>query len=201
MTGSSLLPATIHNGKIFFLFGKESERKEETARGFSDFGGGMEPGETPLETALREGAEESTGFLGNAQEIKHHINNHGGIYRINHKNQYYVHIYFIAYDENLPKYYNLNHRFLWDNMNHDVLNKTKLFEKIEMEWFSYDDIQKRRKDFRPFYAEITDSITQEKNKIKRFLSRCSYSISLHKKTNRKKKISLHKKKNRKTMRK
>jgi predicted transcriptional regulator len=78
-------------------------------------------------------------------------------------------------------------------MNHDVLNKTKLFEKIEIEWFSCKDVQKRRKEFRPFYAEITDNIIREKKQIKQFLYSCSSSVSLHKKTNRKNRI------NRKTM--
>ena len=36
MTGSSILPVTIHNGNLYFLFGKENE-KEQSAKGFSDF--------------------------------------------------------------------------------------------------------------------------------------------------------------------
>jgi hypothetical protein len=44
MTGSSLLPATIYKNKVYFLFGKENEL-EESAKGFSDFGGGQEKGD------------------------------------------------------------------------------------------------------------------------------------------------------------
>ena len=44
MTGSSILPVSIHNEKIYFLFGKETEL-EQSAKGFSDFGGGIEKGE------------------------------------------------------------------------------------------------------------------------------------------------------------
>ena len=44
MTGSSVLPITIHNGKLYFLFGKENEL-EKSAKGFSDFGGGVEQNE------------------------------------------------------------------------------------------------------------------------------------------------------------
>ena len=79
MVGSSILPVTIHNKKLFFLFGKETPL-ETSAPGWSDFGGGMEPGETAIETALREGGEELTGFLGDAKQLKQHIKNHGGIY-------------------------------------------------------------------------------------------------------------------------
>lgn len=54
-------------------------------------------------------------------------------------------MFFLEYDENLPKYYNQNHRFLWDRMNQNLLSETKLFEKIEIEWFSIDDLKNRKK--------------------------------------------------------
>ena len=37
--GGGILPTTIHEGRLYFLFGKES-KYEDTAPGFSDFGGG-----------------------------------------------------------------------------------------------------------------------------------------------------------------
>ena len=81
MVGSSILPVTIHKNKLYFLFGKETPL-ETSAPGWSDFGGGVEPGENVLETALREGGEELTGFLGDAQHLKQHVQTHGGIYPI-----------------------------------------------------------------------------------------------------------------------
>ena len=69
MTGSSVLPVSLHEGKLYFLFGKEND-KEDSAKGFSDFGGGIEKGESKMETAIREGAEEITGFLGNPEQLK-----------------------------------------------------------------------------------------------------------------------------------
>ena len=36
--GAGILPTTIHNGKLYFLFGKEG-KYEDSAPGFSDFGG------------------------------------------------------------------------------------------------------------------------------------------------------------------
>ena len=170
MTGSSLLPATIHKGKLYFLFGKEC-RLEDSAKGFSDFGGGIEKGQGIYETALREGAEELTGFLGDKQTIQTHIQKNGGTYNINHRNEYHVHIFFIDFDENLPKYYNDNHHFLWKNMNNKYLNRTKLFEKIEIDWFSIEDIQKRRSEFRSFYREITDHFIEEQKQIRSFLQK------------------------------
>jgi hypothetical protein len=43
---------------------------EESAKGWSDFGAGQEKKESPFQTALREGAEELYGFLGNKQQLK-----------------------------------------------------------------------------------------------------------------------------------
>jgi 8-oxo-dGTP pyrophosphatase MutT (NUDIX family) len=172
MTGSSLLPATIHKGKIYFLFGKECEM-EDSAKGFSDFGGGIEKGDPIYESALREGAEELTGFLGDANQLRKYIKTHKGTYNINHKNEYHVHIFFLPYDPNLPTYFNNNHYFLWKNMDKKYLNKTKLFEKIEIDWFSLEDIQKRRSEFRSFYQEITDHFLQEQSKIRSFLQKAA----------------------------
>ena len=46
---------------------------EDSAKGWSDFGGKMEMGETPYKAALREGSEELTGFLGNDNDIKRYL--------------------------------------------------------------------------------------------------------------------------------
>ena len=143
MTGSSILPVSIYKGKLFFLFGKENEF-ETSAKGFSDFGGGNEKGETLYDTAMREGAEELTGFLGDSKQLREYIKKKGGVYPINYKDQYHVHVFLIDYDEKLPIYYNQNHRFLWEKMDKNELQKTKLFEKIEIKWFSIEDMKKKK---------------------------------------------------------
>jgi 8-oxo-dGTP pyrophosphatase MutT (NUDIX family) len=168
MTGSSILPVGIYKGKLFFLFGKENEF-EKSAKGFSDFGGGNEKGETMYDTAMREGAEELTGFLGDSKLLREYIQEKGGVYHINYKDQYHVHVFLIDYDEKLPMYYNQNHRFLWEKMDKTELQKTKLFEKIEIKWFSVEDIKKNKKEFRPFYRDIITEIIKEIPKIKTFI--------------------------------
>ena len=112
MVAGSILPITIHKGKLFFLFGKENNM-EDSAKGWSDFGGGVDKGETPFKTALREGGEELTGFLGDGKQISKHIKKNGGTYNITH-DTYHVHMFYIDYDENLPKYYNQNHQYMFD---------------------------------------------------------------------------------------
>jgi 8-oxo-dGTP pyrophosphatase MutT (NUDIX family) len=171
MVAGSILPVTIHNNKLYFLFGKENSM-EDSAKGWSDFGGGVDKGETPYDTALREGGEELTGFLGGKKEIKKLIQKGGGVYKLSY-NDYHVHIFFMDYDENLPKYYNQNHKFLWERMDKKLLNSTKLFEKIEIAWFSIDDMKKRRHEFRNFYQNIVDLFLSDMNNIRKFLEKKS----------------------------
>jgi len=172
MVGSSILPIAIHKNKLWFLFGKETTL--DSSQGWSDFGGGMEPSETPLKAALREGGEELTGFLGDAEQLKTHIKStKNKIYHIDHHfantdNRYHVHIIQIPYDENLPKYYNQNHEFLWKRMNKQLLNRTCLFEKINIKWSSQDQATETRNQFREFYREVLDNLLRQTPKIKTF---------------------------------
>ncbi len=187
MPGSSILPVALHNNKLYFLFGKENSL-EESAPGFSDFGGGIEKGETPFETAVREGSEELTGFLGDPAKIKQHIKKSGGTYAFTHTNaknssqNYTVHIVKYPYDASMTTYYNDNHRFLWNRMNRQFLKSTKLFEKIEIEWFSEDDLRKRISEYRPFYREVIETLLQKMREIRNFItakSRRRWEIKLY----------------------
>jgi len=82
-----------------------------------------------------------------------------------------MHLFVLDYDENLPKYYNQNHRFLWNRMNKEELEKTKLFEKSEIRWFSLSDMKKHRSEFRNFYQEIVDLLLNNSSKIQKFAER------------------------------
>ena len=155
MVAGSILPVAFYNNQLYFLFGKENPL-EDSQKGWSDFGGGVDAGETPYKAAIREGGEELTGFLGDIESLL----KKGGIYKIVH-NDYHVHIFLMKYDENLPIYYNNNHSFLWKRMDNHLLNKTKLFEKIEIGWFSEQSLRTQRNEFRGFYREIVDKIRDE----------------------------------------
>jgi hypothetical protein len=171
MVGSSILPVSIHKGKLYFLFGKENEL-ENSAKGFSDFGGGIESGESALDTACREGAEELTGFLGEKGGIKKWLN--GGYLRFGEPDKYRIHVIRMDYDANLPIYYNNNHAFLWKKMDKHLLSKTKLFEKIEIQWFSVEDMKKRINEFRSFYQDILKQhiiSSQSLAEIRKFIQR------------------------------
>ena len=73
--GGGILPIAFKNGKIYFLFGRETIDIWKDSGLWSDFGGGKEKNETYKETAIREGWEETDGVLGNLKTIEYLIEN------------------------------------------------------------------------------------------------------------------------------
>ena len=58
-------------------------------------------------------------------------------------------------------------------MDKKLLSKTKLFEKIEIQWFSEEDLKTKRSQFRSFYQNVVDMILQEAKDIKQFITKKS----------------------------
>ena len=169
--GAGILPTTIHNGKLYFLFGKEG-KYEDSAPGFSDFGGGTDNDETFLETAVRESGEEFTGFLGNDAEVRKMLRRFG-TYNIDYKTDghktYRMHIFPFEYNEWLTYYYNNNQRFLQKRLDPKVLKNSKIFEKAEIKWVPIDDLKKMRPQFRSYFQNIVDMMLAQKESIKSFI--------------------------------
>jgi 8-oxo-dGTP pyrophosphatase MutT (NUDIX family) len=167
--GGSILPVTIHNNNIYFLFGKERDIDENP--GWSDFGGGTEKGESFMSTAIREGSEELTGFLGSPEDIKHLLEKYG-TYHIDFKPKgyptYRCHIFPMKYDDMLVYYYNNNQKFLQQKLEPRIIRDTKIFEKTQIKWFSFNDIKKMHKEFRSFYQKIIDLILENQKSIEMF---------------------------------
>jgi 8-oxo-dGTP pyrophosphatase MutT (NUDIX family) len=180
--GAGILPTTIHHGKLYFLFGKEN-KYEDSAPGFSDFGGGTDNNETLFETAIRESGEELTGFLGDDNDIKKLLKKHG-TYNIDYKSgghsTYRMHIFPFEYNHLLPFYYNNNQRFLQKRLDPEVIKNSKIFEKAEIRWVCVDDLKTMRPQFRSYFQNIVDMLLKQKNDIKHFIER------KHKKTLKKK---------------
>lgn len=168
MVAASILPVAMHKGKLYFLFGKENEM-EDSAKGFSDFGGRVENGESIMDTAFREGSEELCGFLGDDVSIKCLLKR-GGVFKMSH-GDYHIHIFVMDYDANLPRYFTNHHRFLWGRMDKDLLNDSKFFEKQEIRWFSVKDMESKKSEFRSFYQEIVDDILGKIKKIASFVNK------------------------------
>ena len=168
--GGSILPVTIHNNKIYFLFGKERDIDENP--GWSDFGGGTDKGETFIQTAVREGGEELTGFLGTDSDLKKMLQKYG-TYNIDYKSQgystYRCHIFPMDYDPMLPHYYNNNQVFLQKHLDAKIIKNTKIFEKTQIKWFSFDEITRHHNEFRSFYKNIIQMIIDNKLAIEKFV--------------------------------
>ena len=171
--GAGILPTTIHNGKLYFLFGKEN-KYEDSAPGFSDFGGGTDNDESFFETAIRESGEELTGFLGDDNDIKKLLKRHG-TYNIDYKTgehkTYRMHIFPFEYNHWLPYYYNNNQRFLQKRLDPEVIKNSKIFEKAEIRWVCIDELKKMRPQFRSYFQNIIDMILEQKNDIQKFMER------------------------------
>jgi len=170
--GAGILPATIHKGKLYFLFGKEN-KYEDSAPGFSDFGGGTDNNESLFDTAIREAGEELTGFLGDDNDIKKMLKKYG-TYNIDHKTNghsiYRMYIFPMKYDEFLPFYYNNNQKFLQKRLDPNIIKKTKIFEKEEIRWVSIDEIKKMRGKFRFYFENIIDILLLQKEEIHMFIA-------------------------------
>ena len=165
--GGGILPTTIHNGKLYFLFGKEN--KFADTPGWSDFGGGTENGESYLTTAIREAGEELTGFLGSTQEINKMLTKHG-TYNIDNAN-YRMHLFPMHYNEALPHYYNNNQQFLQKHLDENVIKKTKIFEKAEIKWIPANDLLLLKKQFSSYFQDIVELLVQQQAQIQTFMEK------------------------------
>lgn len=185
--GAGILPTALYKGKLYFLFGKEN-KYEDSAPGFSDFGGGTDNSETYIQTAIREAGEELTGFLGSDKDIKKMLQKHG-TYNIDYKSgnhsTYRMHIFPMVYDALLPFYYNNNQRFLQKRLDPKIIQNSKIFEKEEIRWVCVDDLTKMRSQFRYYFQNIVDMILREKKQINSFIKK-SINLRKSKKQNTKK---------------
>ena len=168
--GGGALPVAYNkkNKKVYLLFGKENEYLNKDSPGFSDFGGGEKPGESALDTALREGCEELNGFFGCEGEIKRLIKENL-VTSLNH-DRYTTFLFEIEYDENLPYYFNNNYKFLKGHVNKLVRHATNgLFEKSVIKWMTFDDLRNERSSFRSYYRNVVDVILENEDDIVRKL--------------------------------
>lgn len=187
--GAGILPTTIHNGKLYFLFGKEN-KYETSAPGFSDFGGGTDNNETFFTTAVREAGEELTGFLGSSTEVRHMLRKFGTYhidYEQNGHKTYRMYIFPYDYNEWLPYYYNNNQQFLQKHLSSDIFQKYKIFEKAEIRWICIDELKKMRQQFRHYFRNIVDMILEQKEDINKFIRKCKNKKTAKPKTKNNKK--------------
>jgi 8-oxo-dGTP pyrophosphatase MutT (NUDIX family) len=204
MVGAGLLPAAIHKGVIYLLFGRENELNDTP--GWADFGGGSKRNETPLDAAAREGSEELNGLLGSRNELKKIAVRHK-IAELKFKT-YTTIVFKTEYDEKLEDYYLNNYQFFEKYLPSAKKNPHNgLLEKSEIKWFSFAELRNNRAKFRLFYRNMVDMILEHEKEITRKLikpicgPKCSFKVYRNEERSMKSKMRTHTVKNRKSSRK
>jgi 8-oxo-dGTP pyrophosphatase MutT (NUDIX family) len=180
MVGAGLLPAAVHKGIIYLLFGRENELNDTP--GWADFGGGSKPNETPLDVATREGSEELNGLLGSQSHLKK-VAVRNKIAELVFKT-YTTIVFKTEYDEKLEDYYLNNYRFFEKYLPGAKKNPHNgLLEKAEIKWFTFAELRKNRGKFRAFYRNMVDVILEHEAEITSKLQKpvcgpkCSFRVA------------------------
>ena len=161
--GAGILPIAEYNGKLYFLFGKETF-DDSGEVGWADFGGGKESRDkSTLDTAIREGGEELNGFLGYGRTLHNKVKKH--MIHVEKINRYTVYMFKIDYNKDLPTYYNNHFRFFSQKLPEVRDEHNGLLEKSHIKWYSFDDIRREKKKFRRFYRAFIDRFLEKQEKI------------------------------------
>ena len=111
--------------------------------------------ESYKQAAIREGREESSGLLGNKQNINYLIENKTtDTITINGHRSYIVVIY---YDEELPKKFRENFIKVKEKFP-DRINKKWFYEKDKLLWIESTKLEENMNKFRPWYRIIVREI-------------------------------------------
>ena len=159
--GAGILPVSLFNGKLYFLFSREYKYSNFSDAGkWSDFGGSREKNETHFETAIREGWEESDGFLGTKDDIRNLLKYNLIKTITDEKKNYKTYLIFIPFDNQLPLSFKKKFKYIEQNKPY-LIAKRGRYEKDKLEWIEFNDIQNRYNSFRPWYRNIIDQIKEE----------------------------------------
>lgn len=155
--GAGILPIAEHNGYEYLLFSREYE-KQKGKVDWRDFGGTPEKNETIKETAIREGWEESAGFLGSKNKIKSLIKNK--LVKKVITKTYTIYVVRIKYDEELPKKFRENFKKMYKKDKSKIC-KNGFYEKDMLKWIRLDKLPNHRYLFLPWYKKIVKQIYQK----------------------------------------
>lgn len=149
---------------LYFLFARETldiKEKTDSMGLWSDFGGSKEKGETSLETAVREGYEETSGFFGSPSKLKNQLQKTNIKYVS--KTKYNCFFMRVPYNKNLPNYLENNYKFIKKTQPHLIHKHNGFFEKDKFAWIEYNDLRKNIYLFRPFYKDVVYYILKNKD--------------------------------------
>ena len=147
---AGILPVAFHEGKIYFLYGRETvDVKYKDMGKWSDFGGKIEKGETLKSTAIREGYEETAGFLGSEKKIKELIEKN--LLLKLKVNSYTSFIIEVNYDKDLPSKYRKKYLQIKKNNIDLITTHNGLWEKDKMKWVELKNLKNFRNVCRPWF--------------------------------------------------
>ena len=154
---ASILPVRVRRGRLEFLFGKE--KASDATPGWSDFGGGVDRGESPREAAIREAGEELTGFLGSRARVVRLVREALVLQPLP---TYTCHIIFLGEEDGdtdqLVLFFNRNAHYVHAHLDPAVIRRSKIFEKTQIRWFTLPEMAQQRHLFRSFYRTIVDHL-------------------------------------------
>lgn len=166
MAGILPFSKLVKNNKtlLYFLFSRETlDDHTSKDRGYwSEFGGSADKGETRLETAIREGYEESNGVFGSKIKIKNNIEKTSLHFK---EKSYISYLIKVPYVPQLPTYLENTYNFIKVTKPELICSKEGLFEKDKFRWIEINELEKNIYMFRPFYRPIIYKIIKNKSKI------------------------------------
>lgn len=154
--GAGILPITLFKGTLYLLLGQE--RHDHL---WSDFGGSSNKREPPFKTAIREGAEELNGFLGNEKKLSQLVSKNK-LLTIKHEH-YTSYVFHTSYNKDLPTFFSNVNNFAETHLKDKIdANHNGLFEKTNIEWFSINKFKNAKTNanikIREFYLPIITTL-------------------------------------------
>jgi hypothetical protein len=186
MGGGGVIPVALHNGDLYFLFGQENDVIKDASKNqdWGDFGGSAKPGESEMDTCVREGAEELNGFFGNKRDFRALLLKNQ-VLKLTYDTRV-TYLMRVDYDERLPLYFNNNYRFIKETSNLRAIAahpENGYFEKSHVRWFTLEDLKRERGAFREYFRNFLDMIQYRAPEIRRLMEKRKKRS--HKRGNRK----------------
>jgi hypothetical protein len=176
MGGGGVIPVALHDGQLHFLFGQENDVIKDASKNqdWGDFGGSAKPGESEMDTCVREGAEELNGFYGNKRDFRALLLKNQ-ILKLTYDTRV-TQLMRVDYDERLPFYFNNNYRFIKETSNLRAIAahpENGYFEKSHVRWFTLEDLKRERGAFREYFRNFLDMIAYRAPEIRRLMEKRS----------------------------
>jgi len=176
MGGGGVIPVAMHDGQLHFLFGQENDVIKDASKDqdWGDFGGGAKPGESEMDTCVREGAEELNGFFGNKRDFRALLLKNQ-LLKLTYDTRV-TYLMRVDYDERLPFYFNNNYRFIKETSNLRAIAahpENGYFEKSHVRWFTLADLKRERGAFREYFRNFLDMIEYRAPEIRRLMDKRS----------------------------